>query len=231
MTILWRDLRDRILYGLLVPYTDPTASESVIARYSYEQMLVWARWACAEISMHTAEEASFTLTLTGRVFSLPQDAVDPISKAGVVVYKTNNQEEVLQPISRHPSLLRTKVKGFWSSPTQVTLTFEPAANSQATVYYFKVWDAPTDDTSLLKFPSWMELPFSYLVAAYAQAPSGSQSANVRQWNRRVDSGTPEDNSLNDMARFFIQQAYRVLHLHPAQDREFAFEFQPDAEHL
>lgn len=228
MTIAWSDLREAILSGLL--------KDDQAERYTPDQMLIYARWACKEISFHTAQAAVSTFTCDGShaTFALPAGIRDSISKVGLVVYDDNaGRSTVLPPRLILPGTIEVKAgskeqsRCYWEWPSgTLTLGFMPAAGGTLTLYYFKDWDAPTGDASVLTFPDWMEQPFAYLVAAYALEPNGVQQTNIRQFNRKQDSGSPEDNTAHKQIEHFIKMAQRLLSRVQPQERETFYRNDP-----
>jgi hypothetical protein len=109
---------------------------------------------------------------------------------------------------------------YWQWPEDVLdLSFVPDKGSQIELRYFKVWQHPDGDNDFLEFPIQFEHPFAYLVAAAAFDPLGAQASAIRTWNRKTDSGTPEDNSLQKQSEFFLKMADDKLSEMGAQDRE------------
>lgn len=205
----------------------PAGTTTTKERYTPAQMLIWARWACAEISFYHAQTASIEFDGDGATYAwaLPPNVVDSIERTGLVALKDGITVSYLRPIREIASTIfpigtGANVKGFIEWPSGVlSLGFVPSNNQKIIVSYFKVWDPPVDDNSILDFPHWMEQPYAYLIAANAMNPFGTVAAQVRQWNQRQDSGHPEDNPLNKQSRFFLDQAMRLLARAGVQDRE------------
>jgi hypothetical protein len=221
--IRWGDLKDNILAGII---KDPDE-----VRVSPDQLLVWAKWACVEVSYHTAQAVLKSFPCDGLInqFALPNNMIDSLEKTGLVAYNDGTSVNYLVPIRHHsgtlwPSSATAKdgqeMKGYWEWPTgQFTLGFIPVADTSIDLYYFKTWDAPVNDDSMLDIPGWMEHPFGYIVAAYALDPDGYQISNIRNWIRKQDAGKPEDNPPHKQAEYFLKQADRLLSRIAPQDRE------------
>lgn len=241
--IKWSELRTDIVEGIL---KDPDTK-----KYSLPQLLVWARWACSEISTHTAEAALTFFECDGETyqFALPDNMIDNIEDTGLVGLDDGEKVEWLPPLALNPNTLwpwplppspeqsvalstslssraiksTTKTPGYWEWPSNtLTLSFIPEDGLRLVVHYFKIWDAPQADDDLLMFPSWMERPFGYLVGAGAMDPLGAQASDIRQWLDRSASGVPEQNPLHRQYEFFIRNAERILSKHRVQDRENFF---------
>lgn len=221
--IKWGDLKTHILDGVI---KDPTE-----VRVTPDQLLVWAKWACAEISSHTAQSAAYTYETDGTAFQfpLPGHIVDSVEKVGLVAYNDGQQIDYLPPLRLAPDrVMPVKIdvgsgqeyRGYWEWPSgNLMLGFVPPTGKAITLHYFKIWDPPVDDESILAFPDWMEHPFAYLVSAYAMDPDGYQITNIRNFNRKQDSGKPEDNPPHRQYEFFLKQADRLLSRVAPQDRE------------
>jgi hypothetical protein len=85
-----------------------------------------------------------------------------------------------------------------------------------TVYYQGAWEKPeseTDDTFILPVPDVAITGMLYWAAAHCLIPSSNVSSQIRQFNTRVDSGTPVDNVLQESAAFlrkiFIEEMNRL----------------------
>lgn len=224
--IKWGTLQTQILEGVL---KDPNGTNA-----TPEQMLIWARWACAEISNHTAEPVSITFQGDGVTskFALPDDIIDGVEKAGMVIYNDGSSLNYLPSLHPSPDTLwpvkqSNNITGFFEWPAGVlSFGWLPVDGTSIEVRYFRIWEPPTSNDSFLMFPRWMEHPFAYFIAAYAMDPQAVQASSIRQWNRKQDSGTPLDNPLQTQSAFFIKQAYRLLGLNSAQDRENYYGLKP-----
>lgn len=205
-------------------------------RYTDIQLNAYARWACAELSQHTAKADLYTYDGNGKdnMFPLPPDIVGSIEQEGLVLYKDDSSTNFLSPYDRLPDVkwstanvgdLNKQVYWEWPSGT-LSLAFTPKENSKIVLNYFRIWPVPDKDTDLLSIPQWMEQPFVYLVAAAAMEPLGAQAANIRTWNRRQDSGNPEHNPAQKQAKWFVEQAYRILARFPVQSRSSFYRNDP-----
>jgi hypothetical protein len=213
----WGELRSYIRNSLL---KDEKAS-----RFSDASLLVYARWATQEISQHTAQCWSHEWQTDGvlRRFVLPKNIVGAVERTALIQHVKGTQVSVLVPYDLTPGMAfnaTTEHKGFREWPSgSIELDFVPKADETLEMNYYRVWPVPTDDNFEIPFPVWMEHPFSYLVGAFALDPEGVQAALIRQWNTRLDSGNPEDNTLIQQSRYFTQQANRLLGLVSTQNRE------------
>lgn len=248
--IAWLKFKKQILSSML---KDPNSDN-----HKSEDMLTWARWALAEASMHTASSATFTIECDGftNVFDVPDDSVDPIDQTAILEYNSGNERIFLpfirpQPESIWPLLSQTQGNspssaysrstsaggssipyeiGVMNWPeNKITLQFTPGNGTSILMHYFRIWDEPVDDDSVLKIPRWMEQPVAYMIAAYSMDPDSLQSSEIRQWNGKTDSGTPEQNTLQKQAKFFMENARRIFLSVPPQDRATFFGAGPQSE--
>lgn len=219
----WGTLKTEIQEALL--------KDEAGTKYAPEALLTWAKWACTELAMHTAEAAQLAFACDGSAyqFVLPDNIVDNIEKSGLVGHDNGTDTQYLITLrndpntkwpDRPPTETTAKAKGYWEWPSgKLTLSFIPPAGHRIIVDYFRVWSIPTGDSSVLTFPLWAHVPFCYLVAAAAMGPKGVSASDIRQWNRKADSGNPEHNPLHRQAEFFLAQAKRILDKQGPQDRE------------
>lgn len=222
MSILWGDFQRHILEGLL--------KDAEGVRYTPEQMLVYIRWALSEVSNHTACADMYYWDGDGQTkqFVLPANMIGSIEKCGLVALVNGPTADYLPPYKNLPATKTTwptinspnSIKVYWEWPSgKLTLGVPPSTSEKLCLYYFRIWDIPIDDNSILNIPRWMEQPVALLCAAAALEPISTQYANINQWRRKTDSGTPEHNPAEKQARWFIENAHRILNQTAPQDRE------------
>ncbi len=234
MADTWANIRTRIRVGLLkdVPVVLNVPDTSTV--FTDEQLLVAAQWAVVSLSQDQAQQASVNIQGDGTnyLFNLPDGVVDDIDKTGLVILHASSEAasdiEYLAPIRlipgerwpiTTPAETATSVRAFYTWAGKIVFTFIPDAGNLIEIKYWKEWDKPTGDQDILEFPSKLELPFAYLVAAIAFDPLGAQASAIRTWNRKTDSGTPEDNSLQKQSLYFLDMYTRALRRIGPQDRE------------
>lgn len=217
--VKWGTLRNYILSGILKDADGTT--------YLPENLKIYARWACVELALHTAQATSKEWNCDGKTsqFPLPADMVDSVEKSGLVYLLDGATVKYIDAVhlqagTSWPVASPTTVQGYWEWPTGVlTLGFIPKSGQKIGIQYFKIWDAPESDNDELAFPQYCEHPFAFFVAAYAMDAESTQSSSIRQWNTKSDSGSPEDNPLQRQSEYFMKQAHRLLSKIPSQDRE------------
>lgn len=228
MNLTWAMMKTYIQEAML---KDDTAD----SRYTSVQFLAYARWACAELSQHTARADEYVYQGDGvqSKFVLPADMIDTVEKSGLVALVDTSTTRYIPPYRRLPDIIWvTDITGqprecYWEWPSgNLTLGFVPSHTQKVILNYFRIWRPPVAEQDVMEFPQWMEQAFVYLVSAMALAPTSVQAANVRQWNRKQDSGNPEHNPAQKQANWFIEQAHRVLAKVAPQDRESFYLLNP-----
>lgn len=215
----WAEMKTRILVGLMKDEEGPDQ------RTSDDLLAYYAKWVCSELAHHTAVPDTVSYACDGILnqFALPNNIIDRVESSALVGYTTSSGTTFLAPIKRVPGKSKPTNSVYWEGPgRKFSLGFTPKLGETISLDYFRTWTPPVDDTDVLEIPAWMEFPFAYLVAAYAMEPIGLQAANIRQWNVKADSGSPEDNPPQSQAGWYIKQAYRILALTERQDRATFF---------
>lgn len=225
----WGLLSDYILKGLLKPNWNIDEDQSEEDQYTPIQLLIAARWACAELSWHTAPTATKEYQASGSTYSflIPVDCFDNIEKTALVGMKNSNgQMNFIPPVRRFPNTI-------WDSPDtthgsyqyyeyptgRLAFTTNPPEGTVVQLNYFRTWAAPTDEEFDMDIPVYLEQAFCYLVAAIAIEPYGVQRSQIAQWNTKTDSGSPVMNPLIDQTNHYRKQAYTLLTKVSPQDRE------------
>jgi hypothetical protein len=91
-----------------------------------------------------------------------------------------------------------------------------AVGREFTIYYQAYWSKPsseTDDAFVLPMPSAALNGMLYWACAHCMVPGSVTSAQIRQFNTKVDSGSPVDNTLEAMAKYlramFVEEMNRL----------------------
>lgn len=115
----------------------------------------------------------------------------------------------------------------WSLYPFKTITFTKPMISGATLYYSSKWNSPSNEDGDIdsfehEFP-YMLIPAVTLYSAhYCMLSRASQSAVIRQYNTKVDSGTPIDNPILDMSKSFHTQFETELKRLPQTEKGVTF---------
>lgn len=87
-----------------------------------------------------------------------------------------------------------------------------------TLYYFARWGLPSsvaDTQFVLEVPEMAIQGMVYYAGAHVLIPSAVNSATIRQFNLRVDSGTPEHNPLKAESDYLRSLFYTEMKLMPS----------------
>lgn len=85
-----------------------------------------------------------------------------------------------------------------------------AATGEAEIYFQTGYPAIALDDDAIPLPRHLEEALLYYVASRGLSQRAANSANLDQFDRKVDSGKPTDNPLLQMAGHYKQQAESVL---------------------
>jgi len=87
------------------------------------------------------------------------------------------------------------------------------------LYYWAFYPDLVDDTDTIATPAWAEEALIFYTLALSLVPAFQATADVRQWNERVDSGRPTDNPLLQSFNALVKQYHETLSLWPKQVRD------------
>jgi hypothetical protein len=185
--------------------------------WSDAELLLYMNYALSGISEHTAQEkeAVAVLAAATTTYALPADCL------GLgPVRVTADGVEAGRSWTAPASAVTARGGPSYFYEWKGTLYFLSAIPSGATlsVAYYGYWDRLTADANLLGVPQWMEEALLWAVMRHCMSKPGVQSAQIRPWNTRQDSGTPEDNPALIFAEYCRKQYERILANHPNQDR-------------
>jgi hypothetical protein len=107
----------------------------------------------------------------------------------------------------------TWVNSWYISPTG-TIRFLNAIKAGVRIFYSTYWTVPSDDDDDLETPNFCDNALVYYAASHCALSKASQSASIRQFNTKVDSGTPEQNPLEQMSIQFIKRFEREMSIMP-----------------
>lgn len=95
---------------------------------------------------------------------------------------------------------------YWLSFPSGSLTFNAALANDCILHYLTYWDKPETEQDLtgdFEPPAVCMTPITYYAAAYVLLPSSVQSAEIRQFNVKADSGNPEHNPIEQSVKFLL----------------------------
>lgn len=85
-----------------------------------------------------------------------------------------------------------------------------------TLFYSAVWPYPASDADIISAPEILNLPIQLFATHYCQMMNASKAGGIRQFNTKVDSGSPLDNPLLDLSKFFLSMYYNAMDQVPLQ---------------
>lgn len=124
----------------------------------------------------------------GTLFDLPDDLYD--IEAVYSVSGSPIPPALLSPTTYRGSQVTVND---WLLFPRNQISFSLALTENVTVYYLAYWPKITVKTSNVGVPSHIITALSFYAAAYCLIPEGISSAEIRQWNTKIDSGNPEHN--------------------------------------
>jgi len=192
-------------------------------RYTDAQIIIALEWALDLFALHTADAATASLTLNGRVYSLPVDIYDgtPIDQCITVkmIGTDLKVKEVIDPVKYTIGMDSIFGRGFYTFPERtLNLTFDPSFSGTLSIDYYKYWFAPQVGIDVLTIPKWAVSAVSYLTGAYVISSYALTSASIRQYNTKNDSGNPEQNPIKEQQKWWINTYEELLAKHEPQHR-------------
>lgn len=89
------------------------------------------------------------------------------------------------------------------------------------VYYYTTWtevDTSGSASDNMDTPPFADLAIIYYATAYVLASSAVSAAQLRQFNTKIDSGSPDDNPLRDTSNMLMQRFINEVKLFPSLER-------------
>lgn len=84
------------------------------------------------------------------------------------------------------------------------------------LFYAALWPYPVLDDDVISAPAILNLPIQLFATHYCQMMNASKAGGIRQFNTKVDSGSPLDNPLLDLSKFFLSMYYNAMDQVPMQ---------------
>jgi hypothetical protein len=191
------DLRARIHRLLEDPdeekYTDDIIDDGIYS--ALDAILPW----CPKLS--TTEIVYTSGSNLATLFDLPDDFY-----AIEAVYTLNGQP--IQPVVLTPNTYRfdSVTVNDWLVFPSGQISFSKALTENVILYYLAYWPKITEKTSNVGVPSHVTSAICFYASAYCLIPEGVSSAEIRQFNTKVDSGNPEHNPVairvNELLKLF-----------------------------
>lgn len=165
--------------------------------------------------------ATITLTGDGSVtsFTLPSHLYE-------IEAIVSNQGEVLPrsllSVGQHIGTRSQNINDWLEYPTgKVSFSKVPVKDETLTVYYLAHWNKPTTETekdAIMEPPERATIGIALYAAAYAIFPSAVGASEIRQFNTRIDSGTPEQNPMQKTALYILDLFQREMSRHPKHQK-------------
>jgi hypothetical protein len=189
------DIRDRVYRILADPerglYTPDLVDDGIKA--ALEAILPWVFK--RDSIVLTADEEAVS-------FELPEDLyrITAVFSADDGVYL---KEDILSAGQAPGSDLESNQD--WMEYPEGYINLANAPTEDVTVYYAACWEVPVEDDDVIEAPVWTHRALVFYAASYALLNAASSSANIRQWNVTVDSGTPVMNPMRDMSTYYLER--------------------------
>lgn len=210
MTLLWSDYRTQIRRSIL---KDPSATT-----WANDVLADLCGWALDTFCTHTAAVTASTFDPV-REIPVPENLFGDVEQEAILYFWRDDQVPVVVRPLISPSSYSVSSPTFTEWNKVLTLSADPPTNANMTLRYFAHYNHPVQDADTIDIPPWAYYPVAFLVGAYAMTGVAIQSANIRQWNDKRDSGTPEDNSLRVQQGHMLRVYESEIARHPTQDRK------------
>lgn len=191
-----------------------------VAQATYEDVLVYDGIAAAHDAILTWVPRLAVATVTsgsdGVTLVLPSDLY------AVQAVQRMENGEFLRKATMAAGTMRNsdaiQVVDWIEYPTgYISLGADVGEGEEFKLHYLALWDIPASEADLdfvITPPRYALQGMVYYAGAFCILPSGVSSAQLRQFNLRVDSGTPVDNPLKDMADQLLQRFYQEMKIMP-----------------
>lgn len=216
--MLWLDLKNRCRRLL-----QDTSDDKTNTTYADDDMLDYVNSALVDISSHTAKKVEWITTLEQPASQLEMPA-DFMKFGPIAVQVQGLYWQFMEPYTWQPSdtlptpyAFSLSQNGYFEWPKgTINFTWLVPANMKLRFDYFGYWSPVIDDNSILNMRQmWMADALQWNILFRAMLKIATQAANLRQYNIKVDSGTPEDNPMLKMAREFRKFYWDILGEHPS----------------
>lgn len=194
-----------------------------------ENLLAWFNQAQRNFAVrHTAPQKTVLFDGDGSTveFDLPEDFL----KAYAVYW--NDEEMFLEPKDYKPGIKwdweatddTVRPYGFNLWPVNKLTVFHApeSATGNLKLYYWGMYSDILGDTQILEPPVWAHEALMYYTIALSLVPDMQDTAAIRQWNTRVESGRPVDNPLLQSFDKIMHSYHEALSLWPKQVRDQYF---------
>ncbi|KRT69454.1 MAG: hypothetical protein XU15_C0011G0136 [candidate division NC10 bacterium CSP1-5] len=221
MSTTWGTINDKLSYFL----DDVTVTDVTPQHVTPMRIAAW-NWAQDAFCAHTAREREQSLVIRegGRLADLPVDFFE----MGMIYDPANSKIWAKRRFQEDGYRSETDQElAFWVWGNVLHLE-TPSSNRELVLHYYATWPAieyrlDGDGNVLvvqpeIYIPMWAEHPLSFLAGAFILQPQAVASSMNREYNIKLDSGTPVDNSRAAQAREMWNWYKNLIALHPPQTR-------------
>jgi len=202
------DLKKRILLLLGDDIASGAGEEIYGGQYSVDALLAGIHAALDSVLPWMCKHNVLLLTSStdGYTFTLPSDfyQIDGITSSSyfannTTVYGTFSPMETF----RAREIPNTD-DNFWILYPHGKIVFSKKIDltAGAKAFYSATWAKPTTDITELETPEYAMTALSFSAASIVLLTKAVSGANIRQFNTKVDSGTPEDNPILKVSTYY-----------------------------
>jgi hypothetical protein len=191
----------RILGDTVVPGTSG-GPETAGQIYEADLLKDAVHAALDAITVRCFKPSTFTIKPSGEATALPDDVID----IEAVYDETNSVflEKLNMQVDK--ARIPTRGNGWLLYPAgYVSLAAVIDGEVGATVYYSATWAKPEDDEDPIDTPQMAATALTYFAASYCLLNTATQTASIRQFDTKVDSGKPTDNPAEQMSTYFMKR--------------------------
>jgi hypothetical protein len=116
------------------------------------------------------------------------------------------QEAYLEESILTPGIPTASESGnMWIEYPEGHITFLAEVEDGGTLYYAAYWTEPELDADIIEAPAMAMAGIAFFAASYCLLPQAVGASKIRQYDTKVDSGTPEDNPVMTMANHYLKR--------------------------
>jgi hypothetical protein len=110
----------------------------------------------------------------------------------------------------------TKELTYYIWPTgQIQFSAAPVTGKTLTLYYSAYYPDLAADDDLVPAPTWSHEAIALYAAARLLETQAAKMALLGNFKQRTESGTPEDNPLLEVSKYYMKQYWSILGQRPA----------------
>lgn len=106
----------------------------------------------------------------------------------------------------------------WVEYPKGYLSFANAPAANIVLHYGAYWSEPATDETELEVPDCLLTPIVLYAASYSLLQKASSASNIRQWNVKIDSGTPVMNPMRDSSQYLLERFKIEMSTLPITDK-------------